>query len=132
MQLKFKMKILKQDKSKILPRIDVVATFDHVEKRTPSVNEVKEELSKAMKVDKDLIVVDHIYSGFGTGFSEVVAYVYDNKESMEKIIKKTKKQKEAEKKALEEAKKKAAEEAKAAEAPKEENGKEEEKEQSTE
>ena len=135
------MKVLKQEKSKLLPRLDVVAIENHVDKRTPSVNEVKDGLSKLLKADKELILIDHIYSDFGAGNSKIVAYVYDSKEVMDKIIKKGKKQKEAEAKAAEDAKKaaeeakkaeeepKAAEEAPAEEPKVEENGKEEGKEE---
>ncbi len=135
------MKILKQEKSELLPRIEIEAMETHIAKRTPSTLEIKESLSKSLKVDKDLILVKHIYSLYGVGGSKIIAYVYDRKEDMERIIKKGKKQKEAEKKAAEEAKK-------AAEAPKEEpkvvevkeepkveeveNGKETKKEQSSE
>ncbi len=122
------MKIVKKEKSKLLPRIDIIAEASHVDKRTPSVEEVKEELSKSLKVDKELILVDHIYSEFGSGNSKVIAYAYDSKEEMEKVTKKGKKQKEAEAKAAEEAKKKAEEEAPAEEEkPSEEAPKEEEK-----
>jgi len=86
------MKIIKQENSKLLPRIDIIAEVSHVDKRTPSSAEVREELSKTLKVDKDLILVDHVYSEFGAGVSKIIAYVYDSKENMERIIKKSKKQ----------------------------------------
>ena len=137
------MKILKQEKSKLLPRTDIEAMESHIAKRTPSVEEIKDSLSKNLKVDKELILVKHIYSLFGVGGSKIIAHVYDSKEDMERIIKKGKKQKEAEKKAAEDAKKAAEapkEEAKPVEeAPKEEtpekveeNGKETKEEQSSE
>jgi len=99
------MKIIKQEKSKLLPRTDVVAVEVHVGRRTPSVQEVQDELSKVLKVEKDLILVDSIYSNFGSGESKINAYVYDNKNELNNIVKKTKKQKEAEAKAIAEAKK---------------------------
>lgn len=118
------MKIIKQEKSKLLPRIDIIAEVSHIDKRTPSTEEVRDELSKSLKVAKDLLLVKHIYSEFGSGNSKIIAYAYDSKEDMDRIIKKGKKQKEAEAKAAEEAKKKVEEEAKAkeeaAETPKEE------------
>ncbi|MBT6995632.1 hypothetical protein HN865_01170 [Candidatus Woesearchaeota archaeon] len=114
------MKIIKQEKSNLLPRIDIIAEIAHVNKRTPSNEEVKEELSKLMKVDKKLILIKHIYSGYGSGVCKIEAYAYNSKEDMDDIIKKGKKEKENEAKALE-ANKKAEEEAKAAEeSPKEE------------
>ncbi|MCD4759673.1 hypothetical protein K8R33_02205 [archaeon] len=133
------MKIISKEKSKLLPRIDVVAMVTHFDKRTPSGLEVKEELVKDLKVDKELILVKHIYSDFGTGRSKIIAHVYNNKEDMERIIKKGKKQKEAETKAAEEAKKKSEEKvaatkeepAKVEDVPKEkvENGEEKKEEQ---
>jgi len=122
------MKIVKKEKSKLLPRTDIVAEATHLDKRTPSVAEVTDELSKSLKVDKDLILVEHIYSEYGAGNSKIIAYAYDSKEDMERIIKKGKKQKEAEAKAAEEAKKKAEEEASPKEEPAEEAPKEEVKE----
>ncbi len=107
------MKIIKQEKSKLLPRIDVIAIKEHIESRTPSYEEAKEELSKDLKADKDLILIEHIYPNFGIGSSKIIAYVYESKEAMEKVIKKTKKQREAEAKAAEEAAKKEAEAAQA-------------------
>lgn len=110
------MKIIKQEKSNLLPRIDIIAEVSHVNKKTPSTEEVKTELSKLMKVNKELILVKHIYSGYGSDISKIEAYAYDSKEDMESIIKKGKKEKENEAKA-EEAKKKAEEEAKVSETP---------------
>lgn len=99
------MKIISQNKSRLLPRTDVVVEITHIEGVTPSEDHVKVELSKHFKCDKELIVVEHIYTNFGSGKSEIIAYIYADKNSMEKIITKTKKQREAEKKALEESKK---------------------------
>jgi ribosomal protein S24E len=108
-----KMKIIKQEKSNLLPRIDVIAEIAHLNKRTPSNEEVREELSKLMKVDKELILIKHIYTGYGSDISKIEAYAYNSKEDMDSLIKKGKKEKEKEAKALEEAKKKV-EESKAA------------------
>ncbi|MBT6735296.1 hypothetical protein HOA69_02960 [Candidatus Woesearchaeota archaeon] len=105
------MKIIKQDKSSLLPRIDIVANMEHVNKRTPSNEEVIKELSKLMKIDKELILIKHIYDGYGSGVSNIEAYAYDSKEDMALITKKGKKEKEKEAKAIEDAQK-AAEEAK--------------------
>ncbi len=125
------MKIIKQEKSNLLPRIDVIAEASHVNNRTPSEEEVKTELGKLLKVDKELILVRHIFSGYGSGVSKIEAYAYDKKEDMDKIIKKGKKQKEKEAKALEEAKKKAEEGAKPVEAAPEEKPAEEPKAEET-
>lgn len=104
------MKIIKQEKSSLLPRIDIVANMEHVNKRTPSNEEVKKELSKLMKVDEELILVRHIYDGYGSGISKIEAYAYDSKEDIALITKKGKKEKENEAKAIEEAQKKVEEE----------------------
>jgi ribosomal protein S24E len=79
------MKITKKTKTPLLSRIDVVAEINHPEKRTPSREEIKEELSKELKADKKLILVDHIYTNYGDNKSEIIAYIYDSKETMEKI-----------------------------------------------
>ncbi len=105
------MKIIKQEKSNLLPRIDIVANMEHINKKTPSNDEVRKELSKLMKVDEELILVKHIYDGYGSGISKIEAYAYNSKEDIALITKKGKKEKEKEAKAIEDAQK-AAEEAK--------------------
>ena len=99
------MEIISQIKSKLLPRTDVVAKIVHIEGVTPSEDNVKEKISKHFKCDKELINIEHIYTSYGLGVSKVVFYVYDDKKQMEKIVTKSRKQRDTEKKALEEAKK---------------------------
>jgi ribosomal protein S24E len=109
------MKIIKQEKSNLLPRIDIVANVEHINKRTPSNEEVKKELSKLMKVDEELILIKHIYDGYGSGVSRIEAYAYNSKEDIALITKKGKKEKEKEAKAIEDAQKAAEETKKKAE-----------------
>ncbi len=85
MLLNYKMEIIKKTKAPLLSRTNVVAEINHKEKQTPSRENIKEELSKDLKADKQLILVDHIYTNYGDNKSDIIAYIYDSKEAMEKI-----------------------------------------------
>lgn len=52
---------------------------------TPSLTEVKKMVSEKLKISEDVILIKKIGNIFGSGRAIVSAYVYDNKESMDKI-----------------------------------------------
>ncbi len=85
MQLNYKMEILQKSKSAILSRTEIVAKISHIEKKTPSKEELKEALSKELKTDKNLVVIDGIYTEYGKGKSKVIAKIYESKEMLRKI-----------------------------------------------
>lgn len=87
------MKFLKKNQSKLLPRIEIEAEVAHTGKSTPSNASLQEEIAKGLKTEKDLVVTKHIYSQFGEGKSKIIAYVYKDKKSLEKIEKLSKKEK---------------------------------------
>lgn len=92
------MKFLEKKQSELLPRIEIIAIAEHTSKSTPSENQVKEEIAKELKTDKNLIMIKHIYSHFGEGKSKIIAYAYKDKESMKKLEKIKEEKKEAPKK----------------------------------
>lgn len=134
MLLKYKMKILNkiEKNNELLSRKEFIVDLEY-EGATPTKQDVKVEICKALKLDQKLSVVRKVEVGFKSSIAQVEIFVYSNEESMKriesylmhkKIAEKLKKEEEAKKKAEEEAK--AAKEAeKKAEAPAEEEKKEE-------
>jgi ribosomal protein S24E len=114
-----KSKIISQFDNKLFSRNELVLEVEA--DVVPSKEEVKEFISKEFSCDKDLIRVREIKGKFGVRVFKVVADIYSSKEEFDRIVKKTKQEIEAEKKAEEERLKaeeearKAAEEAKKAE-----------------
>ncbi|MBT3395471.1 hypothetical protein HOA59_02755 [archaeon] len=79
------MEILQKSKSTVLSRTEIVAKISHIEKKTPSKEELKEALGKELKTDKNLVVIDGIYTEYGKGRSKVIAKIYESKEMLRKI-----------------------------------------------
>ena len=79
------MEILQKSKSTVLSRTEIVAKISHIEKKTPSKDELKEALGKELKTDKNLVVIDGIYTEYGKGRSKVIAKIYESKEMLRKI-----------------------------------------------
>lgn len=69
---------------------------------TPSKEEAKKMIAKKFKVDEKLIKIRDILGKFGVSVFVVTADIYDSIEEFDRIVKKTKQEKEAEKKAEEE------------------------------
>ncbi len=76
--------ITAKNENKLLSRMDIAAELSF-EKATPSENEVKEGLSKALEVDKELIVIQKIATSFGMTQAKVAAHQYFNKEDILKL-----------------------------------------------
>jgi ribosomal protein S24E len=79
--------------------------FDLESGKTPSFSEVKKKISEDYSKPEENIDVFNIKGNFGKNVFSIHAYVYDSKQDLEKAVQKTKKQRDAEKKAAEEAKK---------------------------
>lgn len=118
----------------LLSRIEVEADLSFEKGATPSTEDVKKELSKALEVEADLIAIKKIDGSFGNTQAKISAYQYLSKDDLKNIEPKEKKKEEkkaeeapAEKKESPKAEDKPAEKAK--EAPKEEAKPEEKKEE---
>ncbi len=81
------MKILKQDKSKLIDRTELLIEYPHIGKPTPSTNEIKKEVSKETKAKDELIIIKDIITKFGEGTSTIRAYIYNNLEELKKLEK---------------------------------------------
>ena len=124
-----KIQITEKKENKLLGRLEVTGQLNF-SGATPTNEVVRDSLAVELKVDKELVVIKHIYSKFSHQEAEFLAFVYDNSEQMGKTEVMTKhlrkKAEEAAKKAKEEAEKKE-EEKPVEEAPKEEKPAEEKK-----
>ncbi len=106
-------KVIQEKKNALFSRNEV--KLEVKAEVTPSKKEAMKMISEKFKVDEKLIRIRDILGKFGVSIFIVTADVYDSAEDFNRIVKKTKQELEAEKKAAEE-KKKAEEEEKAAKA----------------
>ena len=117
------MKLTIKDKkeNKLLSRLEVAGDLSF-EAATPSNEDVKKEVAKAVGKDEKLVIIKGIYTDYGISTAKVEAYVYNDEAKMkelEEFRKKAKKNKEGgEEKSAEKPTEKAEE--KKEEAPKEE------------
>lgn len=115
-----KLEIITQTEQKLLSRIDITAKISY-DKQTSSTQEIVKELSKQVSKPAENIQVRTIKPAVGAKEAVIKAYAYENKDLIDRLTKKGKKElekikkAEEEKKKAEEEKKKAAEEAKKAE-----------------
>jgi len=85
------MKIEKQKRNDLLERKEILLLIES--KTTSSKEEIKEELSKKLKKEKQNIVINKIDQKFGSNKFDVDIFVYDSYEGLKKynkIPKKTK------------------------------------------
>jgi ribosomal protein S24E len=127
-----------ENKNDLFSRNEIILEVEN--EVVPSFDQAKELIVKEFKTNESLIRIRKIDSQFGSNIFKIIADIYDSQEEFNRVVKKTKQEIDAEKKAEEEKiaaekaaaeeKKKAEEEAKvAAEAPKEETPVEETKEE---
>ena len=88
------LKITEKKDEPLLSRIKLTAEINF-ETATPSYEEVKKKLASALNNDEKLIVIKNIYTKFGIKKADLFAYIYNNKEAMEKIEPKQKEKKKA-------------------------------------
>lgn len=69
----------------LLERIEVQFILHHPNSPTPKRANVREELSKAMRVSKDCVVIDNMKSSFGVHDTKGYAKIYQSKEDAIKV-----------------------------------------------
>lgn len=79
-----KFEIKEQKSNPLLKRDEVEVIVDHAGSSTPSRMEIMDAASKELKVNKDLVLVDKIFSIKGKGTSKVKVLVYKKKEDVPK------------------------------------------------
>ena len=100
------MKVVKDEKSFVLPRREITIEIPHAEKPTPSEEQIMGELVKKFKCKEELIIIKGINTKFGSTEAVIEAYIYDDLNSMKKIerIKEKKEEKKPVEKPAEEKK----------------------------
>jgi ribosomal protein S24E len=106
------MELKKQIRNELLKRQEI--SFIAEAAKNPGFDEMRKKISDELKKPEENIEVYEIQGKFGRNTFLIKANIYDSKEGLDKaiVMKKTQKQKVAEKKAAEDAAKAAAEEAK--------------------
>jgi len=74
------LEMLSKRENPLLNRMEIKFKVSHADGKTPNRNGIREHLASAMKVKKELIVVDHVKSQFGIGESHGYAKVYKTKQ----------------------------------------------------
>ena len=74
------LEIQEKRENRLLDRTEVRFIVHHANQPTPRRENVREELSKALKVQKDRVVVDHMNSSFGVHDTVGYAKIYSKKE----------------------------------------------------
>ncbi len=86
--------IEKKEHKVLLGREEIEAVSD--DKVTPSISSIQEYLANELKKDKELIIVKKVYPSFGKQKADILAYIYDSKEMLNKFEPKKKENKKAE------------------------------------
>ncbi|MFH1978153.1 MAG: hypothetical protein ABIJ92_02410 [Candidatus Aenigmatarchaeota archaeon] len=90
-----KIEIVKHKKNPLLKREEHILSVEHPGKPTPSRSEILEEVAKAVKASKDVIVIDSILTSVGKNMTNIKVLVYAKKEEIPeyKLAKMNKKKK---------------------------------------
>lgn len=78
------MEIIEKKEHPLLSRTEIIAK-DSYTGATPSRGSIKERLVNALKANKELLIIKHIYPEFGFSNAKIIAYLYSNKKDMERI-----------------------------------------------
>jgi ribosomal protein S24E len=78
------LKITEQKDNPLLVRKEIKAQLSY-EAATPSTKDLHAQLASGLKVKQELLVVKHIYPGFGTRQADVLVYQYESKEQLLKV-----------------------------------------------
>ena len=81
------LKINNDNDNKLLGRREIFASATYTDK-TPTKDEVKEELCKRLSLDPALVEIREIRQQYGLRVSDITAFSYSSKEVMDKLVKK--------------------------------------------
>ena len=80
-----KLEILEKKEQKLLSRLEVKARTGFEGSSTPSNDDVKAAIAKETGKDVKLVVVQNIYTDFGTASATIFAHVYDNEKQLKDL-----------------------------------------------
>ena len=90
------LEIIEKKEQKLLSRLEINAKISFSGGATPSNDDVKAEISKAVGKDAKLVVIKNIYTKYGDASADVLAYVYDDEKKLDELEKTHKKAKKKE------------------------------------
>ena len=79
-----KMEVKEEKKNPLMKREEILMRVEHEGMATPSRKDMIEEVAKKLKADKDIIIIDKIFSASGISRSRVKVHVYRKKEDIPK------------------------------------------------
>lgn len=88
------MKITKNTENPLLSRTRLEIEIPHNRKPTPKKTDITKAIADLMKTTENLVVVEHIYTAFSSGISNVIAYIYKDENALKRMQIKKKKKKE--------------------------------------
>lgn len=88
------MKKIKETYFPLLNRKEVVFEIEHAGKPTPKKDDIKKKIADDLKADVETVSLQKVINHFGSTKTKVIAEIYDTKEDLQKLIKKTKKNKD--------------------------------------
>lgn len=80
------LKINSDNENKLMGRREISASASYNDK-TPTKDEVKQELCKRLSLDPELVEIREIRQQYGLRMSDIVAFSYKSKEDMAKMAK---------------------------------------------
>ncbi|HUI38883.1 MAG TPA: 30S ribosomal protein S24e [Thermoplasmata archaeon] len=80
------LKIVEERKNPLLQRTEFRFEIGHPAAATPTRDQVRQELSKLVKVPKERLVVERMNARFGMASSEGIAIAYDSKEALDVTV----------------------------------------------
>jgi len=63
-------------------RVQAVAVFEN---ETPSREAIRKEIASIIKVNRDLVIIKHVYARFGRKEAKIIAHVYTNMDDLKRI-----------------------------------------------
>ena len=94
---KLSLEIVEKKENPLLDMVEIIARV-HAEK-TPSKEQVNDALVSELKASADDVILKNVLSSFGSHEFKIFAYLYKNKETMQKLAIKKKSKEEGEAKA---------------------------------
>jgi ribosomal protein S24E len=101
------LEIVSRKDNPLLDRTELEVLAHHAGQPTPTRDEVRQHVATAMKAKKDVVLVDHMETTFGTGLTRGYVKVYNSKEAANAIEREPIKKRNASGKAAAEPKKEA-------------------------
>ena len=91
------MKKIRETQFPLLNRTEVIYDIEHARQATPRKESIKKQIADELKADENLVKLSKVISNFGKSKIRVIAEIYNTKEDLQRLIKKSKKQNQEQK-----------------------------------